>query len=94
MKDERKTKKQLIEELNEVRQRVEQLGEISTEPAIRTLMNAFSDAAILIEPNGIILTVNTLTAELIGMSIDDLEGKNIFDLIPPETAEPRKKLIK
>jgi two-component system NtrC family sensor kinase len=94
MKDERKTKKQLIEELNEVRQRVEQLGETSTEPAIRTLMNASSDAAILIEPNGIILTVNTISAERMGMSIDELEGKNIFDLIPPERAEPRKKLIK
>lgn len=94
MKDERKTKKQLIEELNEERQLVEQMREISTEPAIKTLMNAFNEAAILIEPNGIILTVNTLISERIGTSIDELEGKNIFDLIPPETAEPRKKLIK
>jgi PAS domain S-box-containing protein len=94
MKDERKTKKQLIEELQELRQLVDQLKKSSPQEAIKILINASNDAAMLIEPDGTIIETNNLVAEQLGIELDKLKGKNAYDFMPTDIAAERKKRAK
>ena len=61
-----------------------------SEARIRALLNAPTDAMILIDSAGIVLAVNNTHAKWFKKSIDELIGKCIFDLFPSDIAEFRK----
>lgn len=84
MKDERKTKKQLIEELNELRQQAIKQGSsetklagnalIESEARIQSIFRA-APTGIGLVSNRIILEVNDKLCEMLGYSRDELIGK-------------------
>lgn len=55
-----------------------------------TLMNATSDAAFLLNSNGIILASNEALAARFGADPGNMIGKNFFDLLPHDVAASRR----
>jgi PAS domain S-box-containing protein len=49
-----------------------------------------TEAAILVELDSTIVTLNETAAQRLGGSIEELVGRRCFDLIPPELVAPRK----
>lgn len=56
------------------------------------LLNAPRDPAALVDKNGKILALNASAAKLVGKSIEELVGKCLFDIIPPEKGTPNRFL--
>ncbi len=61
-----------------------------SEEASRALINAPTESALLIESGGTIVDINEVGARRLGGAVEDIVGKNVFDLIGPELAESRK----
>lgn len=61
-----------------------------SEKTARALINATTDAAVLIDKEGIIIRLNDTMAEWLGQTSHNLIGTNIFDYLPSELAEQRK----
>jgi PAS domain S-box-containing protein len=59
-----------------------------------TLINASHDVALLVGIDGTVLTVNNNTAKSYGVSPQDLIGKNVYELMPPDVASTRKKIAR
>ncbi len=78
----------VLQDITERKQAEENLRE--SEARIRALLNAPTDAMILIDSAGIVLAVNNTHAKWFKKSIDELIGKCIFDLFPSDIAEFRK----
>ena len=95
MKDEDKTKEQLVNELVELRQRITQLEKSETsrkwaeealresEETARALLNAPIDSVILINPEGTILAINEIAAQGLGKRVDELVGVCVYNYPPP-----------
>ncbi len=60
---------------------------------LRSLINAVNEAIFLLDPEGIILVANETTAQRLRMSGDEVVGKCIWDLLPPELAAARRAHI-
>jgi len=60
---------------------------------LKSLVNSITESAILIELDGTVVISNFITAERLKRPGEDLSGKNIFELLEPETAEYRRKKI-
>ncbi|MFO8011206.1 MAG: PAS domain S-box protein [Dehalococcoidia bacterium] len=101
MKDERKTKKQLIDELEEARRRladVEQL-ESGSEPfesqsRFRALMQSTTDMVIVTDTAGNILEANDKAANIAGYEREEIAGKYALDLIAPEYREEASRSMR
>lgn len=61
-----------------------------SEETIRALLNATTDAVLMIDAKGTVLAVNEALAERIGRSVDELIGRCIYDFLPPKVAEARR----
>jgi PAS domain-containing protein len=95
MKDEDKTKEQLVNELVELRQRITQLEKSETsrkwaeealresEETARALLNAPIDSLILIDPEGTILAINEIAAQGLGKRVDELVGVCVYNYPSP-----------
>ncbi|OQC47969.1 MAG: Oxygen sensor histidine kinase NreB [Deltaproteobacteria bacterium ADurb.Bin026] len=94
LKDQEKSKVQLIAELKRLRQRILNL-EMSekkhkqienalreSEEKYRALVNGASDAIVIVDENGNIFEANRKMEELLGYLKGDLIGKNIIDVHP------------
>ncbi|MFQ5980574.1 MAG: PAS domain S-box protein [Candidatus Heimdallarchaeota archaeon] len=57
----------------------------------KTLLNAFDDTVMLADLEGIIFAINNKGAERLGKRPDELVGRCIFDFLPAEASEARKK---
>ena len=57
-----------------------------SEEAAQASVHAFHELALLIEPNGRIVTMSASAAETLGGGVGDFQGKRIDDLLPPQTA--------
>ncbi len=57
------------------------------------LLNATSDLAAIIDPDGTILEVSDAAAARLGKTKEQLIDTRIFDLLPPETADFRKAYV-
>lgn len=66
---------------------------ISDGGLISALLNASSDAAFLMDTNGVFLAVNDEVARRLGHESSSLIGKCSYDLIPPEVAARRKRWV-
>lgn len=60
---------------------------------LKSLVNSITESAILIEIDGTVVISNLITAERLKKPGEDLSGRNIFELLEPETAEYRRKKI-
>lgn len=58
---------------------------------VEALLNASTDTAFLTDTDGWILAANQTMALRFNLEIQDLVGKNCFDLIDPETAQFRRE---
>jgi PAS domain S-box-containing protein len=59
---------------------------VQSEVRYRALINAINESEFLMDPDGNLLVVNETTASRLGKSIDDLNGKCIYDYIPSDVA--------
>jgi PAS domain S-box-containing protein len=88
MKDEKKSRRQLIDELVSLRERVAELEGQGTpgglEGRYRSLFEHASDAIIVAEPDGKFLEVNKKAEDLLGYGKEALLGMKVADIHPPE----------
>jgi PAS domain S-box-containing protein len=89
MNDEKKTKKQLINELGDLRQRITELEESKTESSQseKELMDNSLDSIMVTETIGYITKVNTPFLELLGYTEEEVVGKFVADLTPSNEGE-------
>jgi len=60
---------------------------------LRSMLDAITESALLITPEGIILNANNKTAERFGIERSEFLGRNSFDLLPRDVAEGRKAQV-
>jgi PAS domain S-box-containing protein len=63
----------------------------SSEETQRALMNATSDAMLLLDTQGNILALNDAQAKRFGLSVDDMVGRNMFSFLPSAVASRRRE---
>lgn len=63
------------------------------EDNLRSIFNAISESACLIDRNGILLTVNDTFASRLKTQVEDCIGRSVYSLFPPKVAERRKTFI-
>ena len=63
---------------------------IVNEAKYRTLLEYSSDIIFLIDSKGVVQSVNRAATKYLSRSIDEIEGKNISELFPPQTVETFK----
>ncbi|MEE8329085.1 MAG: PAS domain S-box protein [Thermodesulfovibrionia bacterium] len=100
MKNNDKTKEQLLKELAGMRQRLIELEEErrirkeeeahGRKQIISTMLNATRDSIFLLDSDGTILFLNKNFADRFGKSVDELINKNVYSLLPPDLAKSRK----
>ncbi len=74
------------------RMKTEQALRESEENA-RALLNASTESAFLLKPDGTVLTLNEVTAQRLKKQTKDILGQCIYDFVPGPVAESRKKRI-
>ncbi len=57
------------------------------------LINASPESAFLLDREGIVLACNSVGARRLGASPEDLDGKCIYDFLPPDVAEFRRRKV-
>jgi PAS domain S-box-containing protein len=102
MKDERKTKKQLIAEMEDLRRKVADLEALETtfkrteaalresEQMARALLNTPSSIAVLLDTEGTVLDATETLAAMMNRELSEVLSSCFWDLFPPETAERRR----
>jgi PAS domain S-box-containing protein len=95
MRDEDKTKQQLMRELTVLRQRVEALEALEadrvraegalqkSETTARALLESASDGIVVVEADGRIVLVNAKVEEIFGYNREELLGQPVEILLPP-----------
>jgi PAS domain S-box-containing protein len=63
---------------------------IEREKILSALINAPTESALLVDPEGKILAINEIAAKRLGSSPDDLIGKKMLDYLPPDLVKSRK----
>ena len=82
----------VIEDITERKQAETALRE--SEATARALLNAPTDFASLITPDGTILGANETLARRLGRTVEDMIGANIWRLFPPEASEYRRERVR
>jgi PAS domain S-box-containing protein len=78
----RRTKSQLVDEVSELRRRVEEL--VANDNRYRSLIEDQPDFISRYMPDGTLTFVNGAYARQHGFSPDGMIGRNIFEFVPPE----------
>jgi PAS domain-containing protein len=96
MKNERKTKKVLIEELNVLRKQINMLIQLREEQGVllesnkesdkilRALLSNPADAFVLVDTKGTLLDFNETTARRLGKTPEAIIGASVYDLLPKD----------
>jgi len=94
MRDEEKTREELLAELVELRETLagHESGArlLESEETARALFNAPHDSALLVEPDGTIVTANRWAAESFRTTVEALEGQNVFRYFPEDVGVRRR----
>ena len=64
-----------------------------SEEGFRVFVNALPEPALLLDRAGVVLVANEAVANSLGLRPNDLSGRCIFDLLPPEVATRRKAML-
>jgi PAS domain S-box-containing protein len=59
---------------------------------LEVLLDGLMEIVIVSDPTGKILLANKVAAQKLETSLEELIGKKVFDLLPPEIAENRKRI--
>ncbi|MFC1835912.1 PAS domain S-box protein [Thermodesulfobacteriota bacterium] len=98
MKNEDRTREELIRELDALRARVANLESSDESPAggdtaspiadgrLEAILNAVTESAFVLDLNANILATNKPAAESLGKTVDQLLGKPVVELMPPQLA--------
>ena len=62
-----------------------------SERSLRALLNAITETAILVDPEGTIQASNKTAAQRFGGTVEQLIGKSVWDFMPPDVAKTRKE---
>ena len=81
----------LAEDITERKRTEEALSQ--SEEGFRVFVNALPEPALLLERTGVVLVANEAVANSLGLRPNDLSGRCIFDLLPPEVAARRKAML-
>jgi len=60
---------------------------------IQVLLNCSADATLLIEADGTVLACNGVLADRLGIAVESMLGRNLWDLFPPEVSEMRRAAV-
>jgi PAS domain S-box-containing protein len=60
---------------------------------LNALLNAPLETVALLDPDGQLLSINESGARRLGATPEELIGRNVFSLLPPDVAESRNALI-
>ncbi len=71
-------------------QRREAAAVKSSQATLRALVDAADESVFMIDPTGVVLVANQVSARRLGLEPAQLVGRNIFDLIPPANVATRK----
>ena len=105
MRPQDKEDERLTDELERLRRRVSELEMLEiernraqealseSENRARALLDAPTESAILIDPDGRITAANNMAGKYLGRDVDKMIGKSIFDLLPPEVAQARNQKV-
>ena len=74
-----------ITELKRAKQCLEE-----SEARMRALLDALTESAMLVDPQGIMLVINDTAARRLGRSVEELIGLSITEYLPPEIVASRK----
>jgi len=66
---------------------------LESEGRFRALLNASPNVVMLIDRAGTILALNEVVAERFGRGLQELMGRSIFEILPPDVAARRKAII-
>ena len=80
-------------EMLEIERKRAQEALSESENRARALLNAPTESAILIDPDGRITAANNMAGKYLGRDVNKMIGKSIFDLLPPEVALARNKKV-
>ena len=91
MRDEDKTKQDLIAELRALRAEVALQNEFaqSNDKKLWAMLNAIHDLVIMLDAQGNIVWINRLAADSGNVELDDTIGKTIYDFLPADIAASR-----
>jgi len=64
------------------------------EATLETLLNAPTDIFALLDRDGTILNINESGARQEGGTVEEITGRNVYDLLPPSLAGKRREIIK
>ena len=67
---------------------------IESEANARAIMESTEDVIVLLDKNGIVIDTNESHAKRVGLTREELLGKNIFELLPPDVAQSRHAIVK
>lgn len=65
-----------------------------SEANIRAMVDASSESVMLLDRDGVLLTINDTGARRLGRAPEELSGHNVFDVIPPQLAEQRRQVLR
>jgi hypothetical protein len=60
---------------------------------LRILLDANPESIFLMDPQGAILAANSVTAQRLGKSLDQILGACVYDLLPPDVAHARRERV-
>ena len=96
MKDDNKTKTQLVHEITELRSHIteckleeERISEVMSQQ--QAILDNIPNIAWYKDPEGLYVAVNDPFGKEVGVAPEDLVGKNDFDIYPPELAAKHEK---
>jgi len=89
------TYQELERKVEELEQRIVEQGrayELRAEEAeaLQSLLNAFSETAILVDPEGVILKINETAARRLGKTVDEMIGTDLVGHFPPDLTSYRR----
>ncbi|UCG49727.1 MAG: PAS domain S-box protein [Phycisphaerales bacterium] len=61
-----------------------------TEESLRSIVNAVTESALLIERDGTIVVVNEALGKRLGKSVDEMVGRCIYDFLPGDAGKSRR----
>jgi diguanylate cyclase (GGDEF)-like protein/PAS domain S-box-containing protein len=64
-----------------------------SEANTRALLDSIRESALLLATNGTILSINRTGAHRLHQSVNAMRGKSLFDFLPPDLAESRRRRI-
>ncbi len=64
-----------------------------SEANLQALINAANESIFLMEPDGAIVTINETTANRMHSDVSQMQGRNIYDFLLPETKETRQAFV-